>query len=1159
MSSTTAPSDINKQPAHLTRQRPWAELEQRVAGVARTQAQRGIFRGLARRVATRPPDAEMTSAQLWAGLIRRVEIAEYRPRRIANVVEEPIDEDGQRFYVLRSPTGSYLRLSTAEREIWQAMDGSQSITQLAMTGFTRFKQLLPIADLVQNLRAQGFLADAPVGIYRQIRSQVEARGVEGFGQRILHNLRGRTFPIDGIDDFVGALYRYGGRLLFTRAFAIVHALITLIGLVCFGLMASGSTGSYTLLDTNNILPGLLTLWAALLLSFVFHELSHALAVKHFGRRVLRGGVMIYYGMPAAFVDTSDIWLAGRNDRVLVSLAGPLCDLLVGSLAAIAAFSLPSLGQQIPEIAGPAAILVDAAYKLALACYMGALFNFNPLLELDGYFILVDLLRLPNLRKRALEFISGPLWQKLHARATLDTEERIFTLYGLLSAAYTLVAIVLAAAFWQKQMVGIINRLWSDGPLPRMLALLIIVAVVVPIGLGLIFAAWGLVRAAAAWMARRGYARNPLLVASLLTLLALALAGLPLRYGLTVRTALIAPLLWIVALAAQIGLHTDYRGAWAARALDSFLAVTVIELIALSGYLMLPEQSTIWAALEIIGFVLLMFAGLVALLDVDLRQSQPTELTVSAILLVVAFLTGGLASGTIQRAQPDTPFSWAVIAAGPVYLSFVALALLMPQLASLGDSRLRWSWILLWLGIAAQTVSYLLEILPGWRNTPPALAALVLAAGLWAAAWCTHYVTLRRLSTRGLNWPLQPALSEAEQLRNAIQHCYAGCYRLLHEHYGARRAKALDDRMDVLAATANWDIVLDGAQVRISPLLKSQPLDVQGVRYAEVLRYTLETITEQAGASFARRVIRAAYDALPWPERETADRLIFPSTPWAGELSRSFGDARAARLRLLRQVELFAACDDNELNQLAVSLEERRVGAGMVLLPAGEAPRGLWIIDAGEVAVKDAGQVAGELHRGEFFGEVGGDLAAITQHAYITNMESSILYLPGGEVQRVLREVAPHTNEGIAIIETVQLLERVPLFAGLPRSSLRDLAGAAQQKQVSPRSVIVRQGVASGMFYLIAKGRAAVVRQSISKGGDVVAGPPKVVAQLGPGEFFGEIELLRNSPPMASVVSIEKMELVAIPHATIADMLTHSSGLARGLEQIGSGRIITLRG
>src|SRR5213079_1507036 len=110
------------------------------------------------------------------------------------------------------------------------------------------------------------------------------------------------------------------------------------------------------------------------------------------------------------------------------------------LGALLAFGFPGTA--------PSAI----AFKLAFTCYVATLFNANPLLELDGYFILVDMLRLPDLRRRALDFVRGPLWERLRRRAVLTHEERIFTLYGLLTVVYTAFAIVAAVSFWNRQLV-----------------------------------------------------------------------------------------------------------------------------------------------------------------------------------------------------------------------------------------------------------------------------------------------------------------------------------------------------------------------------------------------------------------------------------------------------------------------------------------------------------------------------------------------------------------------------------------------------------------------------------------------------------------------------------------------------------------------------------
>lgn len=1136
----------------------WADLNARAAADTQTN---GLYAGLSRRLAERPAGAE----GVWAALVRRADLAQERPRRAAEVIEEEVIDGGERYIALRSPTGRYLRLTAAERELWELMDGTRSVGELATHGFLRFRQLLPVAELVQTMRRDGFLNEAAVAIYRGLRRRLEARTLHGLGQQLLSSLRQREFAISGLDTFVGALYRGGGWLLFTRPFLALLALIAIAGLGCFALVAAGAAGGgYTVINADAAGPSLLALWAALLLSFTLHELAHALTVKHFGRSVLRGGVMIYYGLPAAFVDTSDIWLAGRRARILTSLAGPVCDLAVGSLAAIAAALLP---------VGPAGA---AAYKLAVASYLAALCNLNPLLELDGYYMLSDWLGLPSLRRRALAFISGPLWQKLGSAwterrtagasapspnahfallASFSREERIFTLYGGLSAIYTALAIVLALFFWRAQLADVLGALWSGGAVERVLAALIVVGVVVPLGLGLLMGAWGLIRAAAIWLARRGYGRSPVVVAGTLTLFAFALAALPLRFGRTAETALIAPLLWLTALAAQVALHNDYRRAAAARALDCFLAVTVIECLAMIGFFILPKLSPLWSALENLGFALLLFAGFVTLLDHDLRQAPPAELAGSALLMALAFLAGGMTIGPLQAAQPGAPFPIHVLNAAPVYTSAVALALLLPQVAGLHDSRLLWSWLLLWLGIALQTAGYLLELLPAWRGTPPAMAVAVLASGLWAAAWCSHVVALRQLAPRGLSWSLEPATGEAERLRRAFRHTYAGLYRLLRAHHGSRRARALDDRMDVLAATANWQITLDREEARIGAELAASPLDDQGSRYAEVLRYAVGVIESLAGATFARRAIQAAYDALPWPEREAADRRCFPNTPWARELSKAFGDAKNARLRLLRQVEQFAACDDAELLALAEALEPRRVPAGALLLAQGEPPPGLWIVEAGEITARAGSQVAAELHRADTFGAAEAADRSPSAYTYRASVDSELLYLSRAELGRLLSGAAPHAAEGQALLETMRALERTSLFRDLPRETLRGLARTAERLSAPARTLLIRQGRPNGRIFLILRGEAAVITQERTEKG---TGASRLVARLGADELFGELELLSGGPPQASVVALTAMELVALPHRAVADLLS-SGGLGSRLERLGTARLRDLRG
>jgi putative peptide zinc metalloprotease protein len=1088
--------------------------------------------------ATPAPQAE----GVYAALRRAADPAQYRPRAIAALPEEQVAEGGQTLTVLRSPSGSYLRLSPVESELWHAMDGTRTVGQLAVLGLSRFKQLVIVADLVANLRAHGFLADPPAAVYRSLSETLEEQSAEGWGQRALRTLRGRTFSFGGVDAFYTALYRALGWVFFTRPALALFALVAAAGFGAFLLLLYQPV-TERVFEVQTV-GGLVAFWAALLMSFVLHESAHALAVKHYGRQVPRGGVMLYYGMPAAFVDTSDIWMAGRKARIVVSAAGPLCDLLVGGVAALAALLLPEWG------------LVGGAYRLAVACYLATLFNLNPLLELDGYFILVDALRLPDLRRRALAFVGGPLWQKLRKRERLGKEDRFFGIYGLLTAAYTLLASALAFWFWRNKFSAILLDLWTVRGVPgRVLALLIVAVVIVPIAAGLLLAAWAALRAAATWLRRRGHARRPAVVASVLAALAVTLA----LWAPTVPrplAACVTALLWAGAQAALLAVLPDYRGAAVWSALFACVAATALALAAAlaNAAYALGAPFLVGTALAGIGLLLTMLLGFAALLDADLREAPASELLATAVLLALAFAVGAAAFAQAQQTLDSASFGGLLAAATPAYGGALALALLLPHLLALRDSRMVWSWGLLWLGVLAQTVAYV-DALAG----PGATALPLLAATLWAGSWYTHLVTLRSINDSNKPWPGRATMREADRLQRAFALCYAGCYRLLRAVYGSRRAKALDDRIDILAATANWDITFDEDEVRIGAALAQAPLDAQGGRYAEVLRTTVAIIEGAAGASFARRCIRVAYDALPWPEREAANRRCFPDTPWARELSHAFGDAQAARLRRLRLIDLFSACDDDELAACASALQPLRAPTGHQIIGVGDTPQGLWLVESGEIVVWRDGHKLEELHRGRYFGadELS---AAPASSSYRATIESELLFLPLASYQAVLARRAEATGAEADVAATLRLLERVPLFADVPRHTLRGLAMVARQRELPARALIVREGVPSGTFYLIRKGRAAVVARSRPKGDDAqqALGPAKVVAQLGPEEFFGELELLRGTPPVASVISTSPILLLALPHEAITALISGADGVARSLEQVGTGRLMDLR-
>ena len=142
-----------------------------------------------------------------------------------------------------------------------------------------------------------------------------------------------------------------------------------------------------------------------------HELGHSVVISHYDRKVKSAGFLIYFGSPAFFVEATDSLMLERRQRILQASGGPFTELVDRrASAAIAVFVFPD---------GP---LANLLYKFALLNYIVIFLNLVPLLELDGYWILSDLIQVPDLRPRSLQFIQHDLWHKARAREKLTPQE-----------------------------------------------------------------------------------------------------------------------------------------------------------------------------------------------------------------------------------------------------------------------------------------------------------------------------------------------------------------------------------------------------------------------------------------------------------------------------------------------------------------------------------------------------------------------------------------------------------------------------------------------------------------------------------------------------------------------------------------------------------------
>ena len=395
---------------------------------------------------------------LYTELAGSLEIATVRPRL----------QDGAEVKVFRLRWGNdYAMLARVDRElhfkleVWEAellplMDGTRTVGELVVERMEAGGGLdaEPVTDLVMALQLGGFLDPAPIPTGELIADRLDPSSP---GRKKLKKF-GKTLSIDwkGADRLVRASYRYVFRPFFRLPVAIVSGLFALVGLVAF--IDVEQSGRFTLGESAPAEAAIL-LALSFFLTFM-HELGHAVVIARYDRKVKSAGFMIYFGAPAFFVEATDSLMLERRQRILQSSAGPFTELVIAGAASLVIFAFPD------------APMADVLYKFALLNYIVIFMNLIPLLELDGYWILSDLIQVPDLRPRSLEFIQHDLWHKTRGREKLTPQEWGLGIYGIAGIAFTIFSFWTAWIFWEAIFGDLVKSLWNGGWGQRILLLLL---------------------------------------------------------------------------------------------------------------------------------------------------------------------------------------------------------------------------------------------------------------------------------------------------------------------------------------------------------------------------------------------------------------------------------------------------------------------------------------------------------------------------------------------------------------------------------------------------------------------------------------------------------------------------------------------------------------
>ena len=336
-------------------------------------------------------------------------------------------------YVLKDPVSlKYYEFDEHDMELLKQLNGRKSSDELCQWFNHRFPPLRlshqALHGMLWRYYQQGLLVTNAAGQGRKIAARTMAirRGewIQALSQPWAIRLPGVT-PGPWLDPF----NRFFGWLFSPVFVGLACAFLVLLLAVVFShfeAIKRMTPDVVEIFSRNN----LVLFGAAVVVTKMLHELGHAIAAYRHGCECHEIGILLLAGLPTLYCDVSDTWmLSNRWQRIAVSLAGIWVEILIAAVAFVVwSTSVPGVVHAI-------------SFNVMLVCSVGTLlFNANPLVRYDGYYVLMDVARISNLGQKCNEAID-----RLFERWVLGSSEvrrvdsvelpRWCVIYGMIAAIY----------------------------------------------------------------------------------------------------------------------------------------------------------------------------------------------------------------------------------------------------------------------------------------------------------------------------------------------------------------------------------------------------------------------------------------------------------------------------------------------------------------------------------------------------------------------------------------------------------------------------------------------------------------------------------------------------------------------------------------------------
>ncbi|MEY4484653.1 MAG: hypothetical protein RL693_2105, partial [Verrucomicrobiota bacterium] len=319
---------------------------------------------------------------------------------------------GEASYVLEDPnTGQFFRLGLLEENLLRKLDGSQTgieILQALQNPQDGELDARNALSLLNMLYMSGLLDHSPPAEARPVNKQSRSL--------FLQNPLFVRIPIGNPDPLLTAL-EVRTRWLFTPV-----TLFLMVALIIWAGFALSTDWTRFMDHAQGVLDSSNWLW--LFISFLFlkivHETGHGLVCKHLGGRIPEFGIFFMLFTPLTYVDATSSWsFPTKGMRIFVAAAGMLAEAVIAGLAALVWANTET------------GITNTIAYNTIIsATVVTLLFNLNPLMRYDGYYILSDVTEVPNLYTRAGALARSWISRVLLGKPVTSHDSIWIGLYGL---------------------------------------------------------------------------------------------------------------------------------------------------------------------------------------------------------------------------------------------------------------------------------------------------------------------------------------------------------------------------------------------------------------------------------------------------------------------------------------------------------------------------------------------------------------------------------------------------------------------------------------------------------------------------------------------------------------------------------------------------------